>query len=76
MLMLSAVIATVLNIVLLITKFKHKRYEDALLDASLLVLVFWVLKGSELMLLVGIFSSLGISIYLWFSPPNFFRKTK
>lgn len=76
MLMLAATIATVLNIVLLIIKFKRKRYEDALLDTSLLVLVFWVLKGSELMLLIGIFSSLCISIYLWFSPPNFIRKTK
>lgn len=74
--MLAAIVATVLNIVLLIIKFKRKRYEDALLDTSLLVLVFWVLKGSELMLLIGIFSSLCISIYLWFSPPNFIRKTK
>lgn len=70
MLMLLAIIATVSNIVLLITKFKQKRYEDALLDASLLVLVFWVLKGSELMLLIGIFSSLLLSIYLWFFPPK------
>ena len=73
MLMLAAIIATVLNIVLLIVKFKRKRYEDALLDTALLVLVFWVLKGSELMLLIGIFSSLCISIYLWFSPPNFIK---
>ena len=71
MLMLSAVIATVLNLVILITKFQRKRYEDAALDTFLLVIVFMVLKGSELMLLVGIFSSLIISIYLWFSPPNF-----
>ena len=76
MLMLAAIIATVLNIILLIIKFKRKRYEDALLDASLLVLVFWVLKGSELMLLIGIFSSLAISIYLWFSAPNFFKSPK
>lgn len=74
--MLAAVLATVLNIVLLIIKFKRKRYEDAVLDTALLVLVFLVLKGSELMLLIGIFSSLCISIYLWFSPPNFIRKTK
>ena len=71
--MLAAIVATVLNIVLLIVKFKRKRYEDALLDTALLVLVFWVLKGSELMLLIGIFSSLFISIYLWFSPPNFIK---
>lgn len=76
MLILAAVIATALNLIILITKFKRKRYEDALLDTGLLVLVFMVLKGSELMLLIGIFSSLCISIYLWFSPPNFIRKVK
>lgn len=76
MLILSAVLATAFNLIILITKFKRKRYEDALLDTFLLVLVFMVLKGSELMLLIGIFSSLCISIYLWFSPPNFIRKVK
>jgi len=71
MLMLAAVIATVFNIVILIIKFKRRRYEDATLDSLLLVGVFYVLRGSEQMLLIGIFSSLCISIYLWFSPPNF-----
>ena len=42
---------------------------DAGLDLALLVIVFMVLKGSEDMLLIGIYTSLGISIYLWFSPP-------
>ena len=42
---------------------------DAGLDLGLLVIVFMVLKGSENMLLIGIYTSLGISIYLWFSPP-------
>lgn len=70
MLMLAAVIATVLNLVILIIKYKRKRYTDAFLDTFLLVLVFAVLKGSELMLLIGIFSSLAISIYLWFFPPT------
>ena len=70
MLMLSAVIATVLNIVILITKFNRKRYQDAFIDVSLLIVVFLVLKGSEMMLLIGIFSSLLISIYLWISPPH------
>lgn len=68
--MLAAVLATVFNIVILITKFKRKRYQDAILDTGLLIVVVYVLKGSELMLLVGIFSSLCISIYLWFWPPN------
>ena len=73
MLMLAAIFATVFNLVILIVKFKRKRYEDALLDTFLLVLVFLVLKGSEMMLLIGIFSSLFVSIYLWFAPPKFIK---
>ena len=76
MLMLAAIFATVFNLVILIVKFKRRRYEDAILDTFLLVIVFWILKGSEMMLLIGIFSSLFVSIYLWFSPPSFIRKAK
>lgn len=73
MLILAAVFATVFNLVILIIKFKRKRYEDALLDTFLLVVVFLVLKGSEMMLLIGIFSSLFVSIYLWFAPPKLIK---
>ena len=73
MLMLAAIFATVFNLVILIIKFRRKRYEDAILDTFLLVIVFLVLKGSEMMLLIGIFSSLFVSIYLWFAPPKFIK---
>lgn len=73
MLMLAAIFATVFNLVILIIKFRRKRYEDAVLDTFLLVIVFLVLKGSEMMLLIGIFSSLFVSIYLWFAPPKFIK---
>ena len=73
MLMLAAIFATVFNLIILIIKFRRKRYEDALLDTFLLVIVFLVLKGSEMMLLIGIFSSLFISIYLWFAPPKLIK---
>ena len=73
MLMLAAIFATVFNLVILIIKFRSKRYEDAMLDTFLLVIVFLVLKGSEMMLLIGIFSSLFVSIYLWFAPPKFIK---
>lgn len=68
--LIFAIIATVINIIILIIKFRRRRYEDAALDAISLTIVFWVLKGSELILLVGIFSSLVVSVYLWFSPPH------
>ena len=74
--LLGAIIASFLNIVLLIIKFKRKRWMDAGLDLGLLVIVFMVLKGSEDMLLIGIYTSLGISIYLWFSPPVPIRHTR
>ena len=74
--LIGAIIASFLNIVLLIIKFKRKRWMDAGLDLGLLVIVFMVLKGSEDMLLIGIYTSLGISIYLWFSPPVPIRHTR
>lgn len=74
--LIGAIIASFLNIVLLIIKFKRKRWMDAGLDLGLLVIVFMVLKGSEDMLLIGIYTSLGISIYLWFSPPMPIRHTR
>ena len=74
--LIGAIIASFLNIVLLIIKFKRKRWMDAGLDLGLLVLVFMVLKGSEDMLLIGIYTSLGISIYLWFCPPMPIRHTR
>ena len=74
--MLAAIFATVFNLVILIVKFKRRRYEDALLDTFLLVIVFWILKGSEMMLLIDIFSAIFLSIYLWFSPPSFIRKAR
>lgn len=69
MLMLAATVATFLNLALLIIKFKRKRYSEAIIDLAGLCAVFYVLKGSEMMLLIGIFSSLALSVYLWFSPP-------
>ena len=68
--LIFAIIATVINIIILIIKFRRRRFEDAALDAISLTIVFWVFKGSELILLVGIFSSLVVSVYLWFSPPH------
>ena len=76
MLLLIATLATVLDILFVLIKFRLKRYADGTLDAILLLAVFMILKGSELILLVGIFSSLIISIYLWFYPPKLNRLFK
>ena len=76
MVLLIATLATVLDILFVLIKFRLKRYADGTLDAILLLAVFMILKGSELILLVGIFSSLVVSIYLWFYPPKLNRLFK
>ena len=70
MLLTLAIIAAIANIILLLIKFQKSRYLDGALDLFLLWVVFTYLKGSELIILIGIFSSLAISIYLWFNPPS------
>ena len=70
MLVLIATLATVLDILFVLIKFRLKRYADGTLDAFLILAVFMILKGSELILLVGIFSSLVVSTYLWIYPPK------
>ena len=73
MLLVIATFATVLDILSLLIKFRFKRYADGTVDAVVILLVFLILKGSELMLLVGIFSSLIVSLYLWVYPPKLSR---
>ena len=62
------------NIVIIKIKFDKNRKADALLDAGLLFVLFFVLKGSKDMLAIGIFASALISAYLYFSPLKQFRK--
>ena len=69
MLLITAIIAAISNIILLLFKFRCKRYPDGALDLFLLYVVFRYLQGSELVTLTAIFSSLAVSIYLWFYPP-------
>lgn len=70
MVILLASVDAALNVIFVLFKFKRRRKFEAALDFSLLIGVFVVLSGSQLMLLIGIFTSLTISIYLWFSKPT------
>lgn len=65
-------IVVALNIIIILRKFKGKRYEDGIFDSILLVLITVVFMGSYAGLVVGTIASLLISIYLWASPPKFF----
>ena len=57
-----------LNFILVIWKFKHDRTLDAIVDGSLLAVVFMVFSGSTELLIIGTIGSFIISIYLLFSP--------
>lgn len=65
-------IAVALNIIIILRKFKAKRYEDGIFDSILLTLVTVIFMGSYAGLVVGTIASLLVSIYLWASPPQFF----
>lgn len=56
------------NFIVLIRKYRIKRYTDATLDMSLLIILCFLFSGSYSALIVGSFASLFISIYLYFNP--------
>ena len=56
------------NIIIVIRKYRLKRYLDATLDLGLLVLIGMVFSGSFYALAVGTVGSMIISIYLYFRP--------
>ncbi len=65
-------IIVALNIIIVMLKVRHSRTADAILDASLLLLVTIVFGGSYAGLVVATVASLIISIYLFLHPPIFF----
>lgn len=65
-------VVVALNIIIILRKFKAKRTEDGIFDASLLALVTVTFSGSYAGLVVATVASLLISIYLYASPPKFF----
>jgi len=58
-----------LNLILIIWKFNHNRTMDALLDASLLLLVGYVFMNSLGALIMGTMGSFIVSLYLLISNP-------
>jgi hypothetical protein len=64
-------IVTALNILFIKKKFDLKRYEDAVFDLVLLVIITTVFSGSYGALVVGMIASLIISISFYASPPKF-----
>ena len=64
-------IVTALNFLFIKKKFDLKRYEDAILDLLLLVVILVVFSGSYGALVVGMVASLIISISFYANPPAF-----
>ena len=64
--------ATAANLIVIKMKLENKRYEDAIFDALLLVLLSAVFGGSYAGLVVATIASAFISAYLYASPPKFF----
>ena len=64
-------IVTALNFLFIKKKFDLKRYEDAIFDLLLLVVILFIFSGSYGALVVGMVASLIISISFYASPPKF-----
>lgn len=64
------------NFIVLIRKYRLKRYADATLDMGLLAILCVLFSGSFNALIVGSFASLFISIYLYFRPVYIFGPDK
>jgi len=65
-------IVSALNLIIIIQKFKRKRFEDGVFDVLLFIAVVTIFSGSYAGMVVSMVASLIISIYLWSSPPEFF----
>jgi hypothetical protein len=66
-------IVSALNLIVIVHKFKKGRIEDGIFDSVLFALMAMMFSGSYGGMVVAMISSLIISIYLWSSPPTFFK---
>ena len=71
MYLLAVGVAVALNLIFIKFKLERKRYEDAILDTTILVGIGYLFSGSFDALVVGTMASLLISIYLFIFPPKF-----
>jgi Ca2+/Na+ antiporter len=63
-------IVTALNFIVIKAKIERKRYEDAVFDFCMLIVLAFLFAGSYAGMVVAMTSSLVISLYLLFSPPK------
>ena len=66
-------IVSALNLIVIVHKFKKGRIEDGIFDSILFVIMASLFAGSYGGMVVAMIASLIISLYLWASPPKFFK---
>lgn len=64
------------NLIIIKIKLEKKRYEDAVFDLSLMVILAFLFSGSYGGMVVAMVGSLSVSLYLLVSPPRFFAGFK
>lgn len=61
-------LCTCFNFVVIIRKWRLKRYFDTIVDLVTMVSICFVFSGTFSALVVGMIASMGVSIYLYFKP--------
>lgn len=69
-LILGLVVA--INFIIIKMKLDKKRWEDAVFDIAVLLIIMALFRGSFAGLIVGSVASLFMSLYFFASPPTFF----
>jgi hypothetical protein len=67
-------VVSALNLIVIVHKFKKHRIEDGVFDSILFAVMAILFSGSYGGMVVAMISSLIISVYLWTSPPDFFKQ--
>lgn len=65
-------IVVAINFIVVKMKLDRKRWEDAIFDVIILLIIMALFSGSYAGLVVGSVASLFISLYFFASPPTFF----
>ena len=60
------------NFIIVKMKLDRKRWEDAIFDVAILLVIMALFSGSYAGLIVGSVASLFMSLYFFASPPKFF----
>ncbi len=67
---LIVAIATFINLVVIYVKIQMKKYEHAIVDAGLFMLIVYLFNGSVAGMQVGMIASALMSIFLLIFPPK------